>query len=214
MLFRLLAQLLPCVFAVTPISAQAYLITASASLRVASVARASQWVAMPCHSVPTQYRRPSVLVNAMPELSPLCHSGSFVRNARANHAHLSIAYPQPFFALPCRPQLRSYHRLCLAYHCGSHLCLCSLIGSIHFPRFPLLFIARAHSSVSAHAYRVAVSLRHCLTIQSCSLPLLFLSVFAIAKLLIPCHCGSARCIAYALPCGSLPVPCSMAQSKS
>lgn len=148
---------------------------------------------MPCHSVPTQYRRPSVLVNAMPEQSLLSHGGSFVRNARANHAHQSIAYPLPFFALPCRPQLRSYHRLCPAYHCGSHLCLCSLIGSIHFPRFPLLFIACAHSSVSAAAF--PVGLRHRKTAHS--LP---------GRL--------CACIAYALPCGSLPVPCSMAQSKS
>lgn len=178
MLFRLLAQLLPCVFAVTPISAQACLITASASLRVASVALASQWVAMPCLSASMQYRGLSPHVNVMPELSLLCHSGSFVRNARANHAHLSIAYPLPFFALPCRPQLRSYHRLCLTYIAVSSLPLQSLRI---FPLPPL--------SVALH--RLCALLSQCRCFSCRSSPSQNCSFLARAALLfaspMPCH---------------------------
>ena len=135
---------------------------------------------MGCHAMPkrfssSQYRGLSPHVNAMPELSLLCHSGSFVRNARANHAHLSIAYPLPFFALPCRPQLRSYHRLSLTHIAATSMPLQSLRI---FPLPPLsvalhrlcALLSQCRSvslhAVRAHAYRVAVSLRRCFSCRS------------------------------------------------
>lgn len=177
----------------TPISAQACLITASASLRVASVALASQWVAMPCRSASMQYRRPSVLVNAMPELSPLCHSGSFVRNAHANPSASIHCIPAAILRTSMPPAAPVLSSPLPNVHC------CHIYASAVSPDLSTSPAFRCSSSPVR-------------TPQS--VPLLFLSVFAIAKLLIPCPCGSARCIAYALPCGSLPVPCSMAQSKS
>lgn len=158
---------------------------------------------MGCHAIPkrffsSQYRGLSPHGHAMPELSLLSHSGSFVRNARANHAHLSIAYPLPFFALPCRPQLRSYHRLSPA-----HIAVLTMPLQSHriYPLPPLsvalhrlcALLSQCRSvslhAVRAHAYRVAVSLRHCFSCRSS--PSQNCSFLARAALLfaspMPCH---------------------------
>lgn len=166
-------------------------------------------------------------------LSPHVHAmpQQFIANLRLSCHCFAIAvllYAMPARTMPIYP----LHTRCHSSHFHaarssgliialaqrtllSYPCLCSLIGSTHFPRFPLLFIACAHSSVSAEASH---------SMQSAPMrtesPSRFAAAFPVGlRPFLSWQTAAAAAprvprLAYALPCGSLPVPCSMAQSKS